>query len=249
MIRSQEMRGIWDSLTPPIRVADVEKLAVGQKILTKATYSDWEAILSEVIVGDAFGVDRMDYLLRDSLHCGVAYGHFDHHRLIDTLRILPQSGEENGSKEPQLGIEYGGLHSAEGLLLARYSMFSQVYYHRVRQAYDTHLTDFLHEWRQGEKFPTDGAEHLKITDIDVTAAIAVAAEDQSRPGHDPASRLTYRRHFKPLWQRTPSDIQLNERAGDLVETAAVKQFGEAAIRRERRSKPGVTNDFPGSDGG
>jgi hypothetical protein len=29
-------------------------------------------------------VDRMDYLLRDSYHTGVAYGRFDHNRLIDT---------------------------------------------------------------------------------------------------------------------------------------------------------------------
>ncbi len=46
--------------------------------------------MSEIIVGDAFGVDRMDYLLRDSHHAGVAYGKFDHFRLIDTLRILPK---------------------------------------------------------------------------------------------------------------------------------------------------------------
>jgi uncharacterized protein len=32
------------------------------------SFTPWEAILAEVIVGDAFGADRMDYLLRDSLH-------------------------------------------------------------------------------------------------------------------------------------------------------------------------------------
>ena len=39
--------------------------------------SNWEAILSEIVVGDVFGADRMDYLLRDSHHAGVAYGRFE----------------------------------------------------------------------------------------------------------------------------------------------------------------------------
>ncbi len=34
----------------------------------------WEIILSEIVTGNALGVDRMDYLLRDSHHAGVAYG-------------------------------------------------------------------------------------------------------------------------------------------------------------------------------
>jgi HD superfamily phosphohydrolase len=64
----------------------------------------------------------MDYLLRDSHHAGVAYGKFDHFRLIDTLRILPHPDTE----EPTIGIEEGGLHSAEAVLLTRYFMFTYV---------------------------------------------------------------------------------------------------------------------------
>ena len=59
---------------------DIAKLAVGAKEGAKfigSVFSDWEAILAEIIVGDAFGADRMDYLLRDSHHMGVAYGRFD----------------------------------------------------------------------------------------------------------------------------------------------------------------------------
>ena len=86
------MNKIWDNITPPLGPIDVATLALGQKewgkIEPKRSFSPWEAILSEIIVGDAFGVDRMDYLLRDSLHTGVAYGRFDHYRLIDTLRIF-----------------------------------------------------------------------------------------------------------------------------------------------------------------
>jgi len=126
IIASDEMKSIWGTITPPLRHEDVFKLAVGPKKANDQHFSDWEAILSEIIVGDAFGVDRMDYLLRDSHHVGVAYGKFDHYRLIDTLRILPASpsGQQDSSEEVALGIEQGGIQSAEALMLARYFMYS-----------------------------------------------------------------------------------------------------------------------------
>jgi uncharacterized protein len=154
LICDREMREIWGSMTPPLRSDDVMKLAIGKEKAPDPdmNFSTWEDILAEIIVGDAFGVDRMDYLLRDSHHLGVAYGKFDHYRLIETLRILPPAplggtgGGNEQSKEPQLGVEQGGLQSAEAMLLARYFMYSQVYFHRVRRIYDIHLRDFLKEY-------------------------------------------------------------------------------------------------------
>lgn len=145
IIASEEMQEIWKSVTPPLRVDDIVKVAVGPEKATDLSFSDWETILAEIIVGDAFGVDRMDYLLRDSHHVGVVYGKFDHYRLIDTLRILPSapSDDKEGSGEPALGVEEGGIHTTEALMLARYFMYSQVYLHPVRRIYDIHLIDFL----------------------------------------------------------------------------------------------------------
>jgi HD superfamily phosphohydrolase len=68
--------------------------------------STWETVLAEIITGDAFGADRMDYLLRDAYHAGVSYGAFDYSRLTNTLRILPKKYEQ--SDEPALGLEVGG---------------------------------------------------------------------------------------------------------------------------------------------
>jgi len=244
-IRSPEMQEIWESVTPPLRVDDLVKLAVGPKKLPGTPFSDWEAILSEIIVGDAFGVDRMDYLLRDSHHAGVVYGRFDHFRLIDTLRILPRTGDSyEGSKEPVLGIEEGGLHSAEALLLARYFMYSQVYFHPVRRIYDIHLKDFLKSWLPEGRFPVVVEELKKYADNDVISAIWKAFTDSKAPGHDAARRIVRRQHYRKIYQKNPEDVRANPEAGRIVFGELKKVFGEDKLRYDCYTQKEGSTDFP-----
>jgi len=240
LILSEEMKPLWERMTPPVRPLDVAKLAVGKKKLRDETFSLWELILSEIIVGDAFGVDRMDYLLRDSLHAGVGYGRFDHYRLVDTLRILcpPESDE------PQLGIQEGGLHSAEAMLLARYFMFIQVYYHPVRRAYDMHLKDFLRQWLPDGIFKTTLDEHLRLTDNEVLQAITDAAGQPGSKGNDPARCILRRQHYRVLWKNNPADLDINPGAGLAIYNAAREEFGEDLVRRDQRHPSGPVVDFP-----
>ena len=241
LVRSDWMRDAWQRGVPAMEADLIAKIAVGQKTLSEEPFSTWEAILSEIVVSDAFGVDRMDYLLRDSLHCGVAYGNFDHYRLIDTLRVLPRG---DGSEEPTLGIEEGGLHAAASMLLARYFMFSQVYFHRVRRAYDVHLKDFLRLWLPGGLYDVDLAAHLAMTDVQVTAGITDAASDEGSPAHDPARRLMNREHFRVLWSRNSADLEKNPSSGQLVFDAVRARFGDATVRRDRLPPVGAAIDFP-----
>ena len=246
IIEGEEMRPIWTDLTPPLRPEDVVKLAVGLKKASDLEFSDWETILSEIIVGDAFGVDRMDYLLRDSHHTGVAYGKFDHYRLIDTLRILPANPSDSslGSTEPALGVEEGGLQSAEALMLARYFMYSQVYFHPVRRIYDIHLMDFLKEWLDGGQFSTDLRRHLDLTDNHVTAALLDSANSDDAPGQLHAKRIVHREHYKLLYDRNPNDLKINPEAGEAVFAALADKFGPEHFRRDRYSQRGGAPDFP-----
>lgn len=73
-------------------------------------------------------VDKMDYLVRDSLHAGVPYGrNFDQQRLIGSL-CLSQAGDA-------LAISDKGRTAAEMMVFSRYVMFSEVYWHHaVRSA-------------------------------------------------------------------------------------------------------------------
>jgi HD superfamily phosphohydrolase len=72
-------------------------------------------------------VDKVDYLMRDSLHAGVPYGrHFDRQRLLGSL-CLNEAGDG-------LAITDKGKTAAEMMVFARYVMFSEVYWHHAVRA-------------------------------------------------------------------------------------------------------------------
>lgn len=266
-IMSPAMQEVWMSTTPPLRANDIailavdpEKVPAAAELLEPHPKHAWLDILREIITHNAFGADRIDYLLRDSLHAGVAYGRFDHHRLIDTMRILPpptQGGKEaergEESTEPNLGIVEGGLQSAEALLLARYSMFTQVYFHRVRRVYDLHLADFLSAWLPDGEFPSDLGANLRLNDNDVLVAIEKAARSRptsqaGRRRRQLALRLCDRKHcFKLLYKRDPDDVRINADAARLIADEAAKAFGEDEVRYDPGRKDAGRVDFPVQD--
>lgn len=234
------MKPIWNELDVPVDPELVAKIALGPRHWpADDPFSELEQTLSEIITGDALGADRMDYLLRDSHHAGVAYGKFDHLRLIETMRIIGSDGDEELLPEGSwLGIEEGGLHAAEALLIARYMMYTQVYFHPVRRAYDIHLTDFLAAWLPEKRFRPNVGELLYLTDNEVLSAIAEAARDPARPGADAATRIVSRQHFKELYRwRAPDTKQFWNPVGAIAE-AAQEHFGADAIRRDRHSRRG-----------
>ena len=240
IIESDEMKSTWSKLEilDPTQVA---KLAIGPRKYTDSTFSVQEAVLSEIIIGDAFGVDRIDYLLRDAYHAGVVYGKLDTDRLIDTLRILPK---EEGSEQPALGIEDGGLHSAEALGLARYFMYNQVYLHRTVRIYNIHLRDFLKDHLKGGGFSIDLERHLRISDNEIMAALLEASRDHERQGHDPAKRIVEREHFRELYQRNKEDLKRTPRAACRVYEAACEKFGPENVRYDLFRARGEVLGFP-----
>src|SRR5262249_40059445 len=137
-----------------------------------------------------------------------------------------------------------GLRAAEGMLVARYFMYSQVYFHSIRRIYDIHLKSFLGKWLPGGRFKTAVSSHLRITDNEVTAAILGAARNRSARGHDEARRISTRAHYKVLYQRDLKDMRLNPEATLAVAKAARRQFGADRIAFDSGSQKGGTLDFP-----
>lgn len=240
LVESNLLLPCWQALN--VKPSDVAKLAVGPEKYTQARFSDWEAILSEIIIGDAFGVDRIDYLLRDSHHAGVAYGKFDHNRLIDNLRILPKPGK--GGTEIALGVDQGGLHAAEALLLARYFMYTQVYFHPVRRIYDHHLVSFIKATLPGGEFPFDLEQHLQLTDNELMAEILAAARDPAHRGHIPARLIVNREHFQLVYERNPAHVARNREAGRLIAEGLAGCLFNTSVHYNTYRERSRAFDFP-----
>jgi HD superfamily phosphohydrolase len=225
-----------------INVDDVALLAVGPGNAKKDVISNLKAILSEIVISDSFGADRIDYLLRDSYHSGVAYGRFDHYRLIETLQILPKDYE--GTDEPALGVESGGLQSAEALLLARYFMFSQLYFHPIRRIYDIHLTDFLQAFLPDGMFPTNIDEYINLTDNEIMSEMFRAYREPKHSAHEHAKRIMERKHFKMLYSRNPIDSPRAPDAGKAIYDAACDHFEKENVRYDSHVQKGSDVTFP-----
>lgn len=82
------------------------------------------------IISSSLDADKMDYLLRDSHFAGVAYGTFDLDKIIDACRV-----HEDGDRS-YLALHCEGLYAFEQLVIARYHMGQQVYFHRIRAITD-----------------------------------------------------------------------------------------------------------------
>lgn len=257
LIHGEDLLPIWKSMY--LEPDEIGKLALGPRDMSELDLdkeyplNTWEILLSEIIVGDGFGVDRMDYLLRDSHHLGVSYGTFDLKRVLQGLRIAynPPLGksDEDQSWEPVIGVEQGALHAATALLWARYSIFSQVYFHHVRRIYDMHLRDFMKSCYQ-EGYPIEYSSFLSLTDNEILAKLHEAARTRGAVGHEAACRLVKREHFRCIYRQSRADVQQLTERGITEAPAAVlaqrlrQEFGENQVMHDVGGKKHKRVDFP-----
>jgi len=152
-------------------------------------------LLWKDLISSQLDADRADYLLRDSYYIGANYGIFDLNRLLVTITIRHSEIKEGYV----LGFERGGFHSAEALIIARLMMFTQVYFHKTRRAYDIHIREVLKElYKQetGEEcFPEPTSKeniekYLSWDDWKVNGLI------QKGEGGEHAKRILERNHYR-----------------------------------------------------
>lgn len=201
VIQSAYLRPVWSVLQSQFLehdvIADLLKMAIGEKKLSEmgvdVAFSSEEKVLSQVITGDFFGADRIDYLLRDAQCTGVAYGLFDYHQLIEMLCVLPVDAEL------QLGIEENGIESCEALLLARHFMHQRVYQYSSVKAYKFHLARFMKGFFEAGNYFNTLENYLSLSDSEILTALRKSAKDPHALGYPDADSLLRRdKRFKAI---------------------------------------------------
>ena len=103
--------------------------------------------------------DKLDYLERDSANCGVGYGRFDRESLINNLTIVRG---KNGIET--LGILNTGVQALESFILARYYMFSQVYFNPRERILRYQYCNEMKTLLPNGKYPDDIKKFLNLDD-------------------------------------------------------------------------------------
>jgi hypothetical protein len=83
------------------------------------------------LISGSLDLDKMDYLKRDALMCGVPYGEIDEDRLMHSMVVV----DDPATGRRRIGVRAKGLSALESLLFAKYQMYRNVYWHHaVRSA-------------------------------------------------------------------------------------------------------------------
>ena len=193
---------------------------------------DFRPMALAQLVSSQLDVDRMDYLLRDSLMTGAKYGVYDLEWIIKSVEI----DEPND----RLYVSARGVYAVEDYLQARYYMFRQVYFHRTLRSAEAILrsifkratrlfgeADFV--WSApdnsfakllgGEQLSL--SEHLELDDSDVIFHIKQWQSSSDQILSDLSKRFLNRRLLKvfDLDMPIPERNEFLEKAKALVADA------------------------------
>ncbi len=154
------------------------------------------------LISGSLDLDKIEYLKRDALMCGVPYGEIDVDRLLDSLVLVdhPDTGRRS------VAVLEKGLSALESLLFAKYQMYRNVYWHHgVRSAtamYKRLVDDAL---TAGTLEPGELARHTDEGLLHRLESI------DSAPLLD---ALRHRRLYKRAFER--SAAQLDDRDGEWI---------------------------------
>jgi len=116
--------------------------------------------LDQIVYYSPIDVDKVDYLIRDSIHCGVNYGKgIDVERLLDSLYVDPT--------QSTICLTDKGRSCLLSILGCRNIMYQEVYWHKTVRACTAMFKRFIYEYVKEE-----------IDDLDTIKSYFEYSDDQ-----------------------------------------------------------------------
>ncbi|MGD0330217.1 MAG: HD domain-containing protein [Nitrososphaeria archaeon] len=195
LAKSKEKNGEskYSALFDPLNIANLAT----SKPPTAPGFTDYN-FLSEIISYVA-GADRMDYLLRDSLHTGVRIGSTDIWEIIHNFTLCKDNGVWS------LKVRKNAASAVEAFLMARDIAYRKVYYNEVHRMNQELIIRSIYglvekEYSEGELVLLDDDELLHAFESERGTAFT----------HDVARRIKTRKLYEPLPFSLNADLDLTE---------------------------------------
>jgi HD superfamily phosphohydrolase len=197
-------------------------------------------LCNELVSGEV-DIDRMDYLQRDSNECGVVYGMFDRDRILDSLSLYLDEGEQS----LHLAIQFSGLAAYEDYLRARQSMYLQLYFHKTSVACEAMLK-YLHKLCPHYRLPAKVDDYIKVDDAKMVEHLLAALQDSAlNPSEKSEAKVMVEDVFyhRRLWKRVyeTSSLLSHDNGGNNSERAKEILSAQGIVWEEMSSTNFLTN--------
>ena len=239
-------------IRPILQRAEVNPVDVANMIQAETPTDMYHAVVSS-----SFDADRLDYLARDRYMTGTGTGAIDLGWLMANIRVASidvsaDDGEGNSIHTLSFCLYYKARDAAEDFLLARYRLYTNVYFHKTTRGFEQLISAFFRFIARGvEKsggvagialdhpivrfFLPNGeslANYCALDDTVVWSAIhgiAAAGEGQSR---DIAQRILNRRrpYCLDVQNKFPEASDWQRRLKNQLNDKFKKQMGESVFR-------------------
>lgn len=133
------------AIAPILADANVEAKEVADLIRAETAADMYHAIVSS-----SFDADRLDYLERDRYMTGVGAGAIDIEWLMDNVRVAeidvsPADAEKDAIYRHSFCLLYKARDAAEDFLLARYRLYTNVYFHKATRGIEQLVSALFRE--------------------------------------------------------------------------------------------------------
>jgi uncharacterized protein len=183
------------------------------------------------LISGSLDLDKLEYLKRDALMCGVPYGEIDVDRLTNSMLLL----SDPGTAAISVGVAEKALSAFESLLFAKYQMYRNVYWHHaVRSATAMYKRLVADAIRAGAILPSE------LPDYSDEGLLHRLEKGEMRL----LGALRERRLFKRAFEAPSTELD-TDALDPVLESAEAVRSAEDALAREAGLASGeVLLDFP-----